>query len=63
MGGAAHALGGLGRHMVDLTWVGVPEQQRHPTFALTALGGARRALGRSGLAGTVDAAHGRMVAS
>ena len=43
--------------------VGVPEQQRHPTFALPALGGARRALGGSGLAGAVDAAHGRMVES
>ena len=31
---------GLGSHMVDLTRVGVPEQQRHPTVALTALGGA-----------------------
>ena len=34
-------MGGLSSHMVDLTRVGVPMQQRHPIFALTALGGAR----------------------
>ena len=52
-------MGGLGRLMVDLTRVGVPEQQRHPTFALTALGGARRALGGLGLAGAVEVDHHR----
>ena len=31
---------GLGSRMVDWTRVGVPEQQRYPTFALTALSGA-----------------------
>ena len=49
----------LPRAHFDLS-VGVPEQQRHQTIALPALGGARRAFGRSGLAGAVDAAHGRL---
>ena len=62
MGGEAHGWARQPYGRFDLR-VGVPEQQRHPTFALTALGGARRALGRSGLAGAVDAVHGRMVTS
>ena len=57
--------------MVDLTHEschamsrgGVPEQQRHPTFSLPALGGAPAALGGFGLAKAVDAVSGRMVAS
>ena len=45
---------GLGGHMVDLTRVGVPEQQRHPTFALAALGGAVWPKGRFGLADAAE---------
>ena len=46
----------------SLTSDGVREQQRHPTFALTALGGARWAFGGFSLAEALDAVHGRMVA-
>ena len=47
----------------SVTLVNLAEHQGHPTFALTALGGARRALGGFGLAKALDAVHGRMVAS
>ena len=33
-------MGGFCSHMIGLAIVDVPEQQRHPTFALAALGGA-----------------------
>ena len=42
-------MGGLGSHMVDLTWVDVPAQQRHPTFAFAAVRGVL-AKGRFGVA-------------
>ena len=54
-------MGGLCSHMIGLAIVDVPEQQRHPTFALAALGGAAWPKGRFGLADAVEAAHGRMV--
>ena len=53
-------MGVLGTHTIGLTTVDVPEQQRHPTFALAALGGAVWPKGRFGLADAVEAAHGRM---
>ena len=53
-------MGGLGSHMIALATVDVPEQPRHPTFALAALGGAVWPKGRFGLADAVEAAHGRM---
>ena len=53
-------MGGLCSHMIGLAIVDVPEQQRHPTFALAALGGAVWPKGRFGLADAVEAAHGRM---
>ena len=53
-------MGGLGSHMVNLTWVDVPEQQRHPTFTLAAVRSAVLAKGRFGLADAVETAHGRM---
>ena len=56
-------MGELCSHMVGLAIVDVPEQQRHPTFALAALGGAVWPKGRFGLADAAGAAHGRMVKS
>ena len=55
-------MGGLSSHMIGLAILDVPEQQRHPTFALAALGDAVWPKGRFGLAEAVEAAHGRMVA-
>ena len=52
-------MGGLGSHMIDLTWVDVSEQQRDPTFALAAVRGAVLAKGRFGLADAVETAHRR----
>ena len=56
-------MGGLGSHMVHLTWVDVPEQQRNPTFTLTAVRSAVLAKGRFGLADAVETAHGQMLKS
>ena len=56
-------MGGLCSHMIGLAIVDVTEQQRHPTFALAALGGAVWPKGRLGLADAVEAAHGRMMKS
>ena len=53
-------MGGLYCPMIGLAIVDVPEQQRHPTFALAALGGAVWPKGRFGLANAVEAAHGGM---
>ena len=53
-------MGGLCSHMIGLAIVDVPEQQRHPTFALAALGGAAWPKGRFGLVDAAEAAHGRM---
>ena len=52
-------MGGLGSHMVNLTWVDVPEQQRHPTFTLAAVRSAVLAKVRFGLADAVETAYRR----
>ena len=54
-------MGGLGSHVVNLTWVDVPEQQRYPTFTLTAVRSAVLAKGRFGLADAVETAHGQIL--
>ena len=60
-------MGGLGSHMVNLTWVDVPEQQRHPTFTLTCtavpVALCVLAKGKFGLADAVETAHGQMLKS
>ena len=50
-------MGGLCSHMIGLAIVDVPEQQRHPTFALAALGAAVWPEGRFGLEFTEKARY------